>query len=135
MDLAAVHPRKHSNRLRDAAFVVVGAIAIFALNFIPPFDNALPPIVLFGPLLTGIVMRLRSWPWKLGAASWALMGVISLVWDWVLYDEDKAFHVVLTIMVAALVAVGAAIGRLIASRRSRVGGAPGLPQSGSRANV
>jgi hypothetical protein len=119
MDLAQAHPRIDRNGLRDAAFVVAGAVAIFALNFIPPFDNALPPIVLFGPLLTGIIMRLGGWPWKLGAASWALMGLISLFWDWILYDEDKAFHVALTVGVVVLVALGAAIGRGLLSARSR----------------
>jgi hypothetical protein len=73
--------------------------------------------VIVGPLLTGLVMEIRGWPWKLGAAAWAMMGVISLIYDWVLYNEDQAFHVALTIWMAAMVAVGAAIGRLI--RRSR----------------
>jgi hypothetical protein len=120
LDLAHVHTRSESNPLFAAALVVVGAVAIFALNFIPPFDNALPPIVLLGPLLTGIIMRLRGWPWKLGAASWALMGLISLFWDWILYDEDKAFHVALTVIVVVLVAFGAAIGRGLLSVRSRL---------------
>lgn len=108
-----------SNRLRDAAFVVGAAVVIFTLNFLPPFDNALPLVVLFGPLLTGIVMRLVGRRWKLGAASWALMGLISLFWDWILYDEDKAFHVVLTVFVAVLVALGAAAGRGLLAMRSR----------------
>jgi hypothetical protein len=123
MDLAQVQARSESNPLLAAALVVAGAVAIFALNFIPPFDNALPPIVLLGPLLTGIVMRVRGWPWKLGVASWALMGLISLFWDWFLNNEDKAFHVALTVIVVVLVALGAAIGRGLLSARSRF--APG----------
>ena len=61
-------------------------------------------------------MRLRGWPWRLGAASWALTAVISLFWDWFLYNEDQAFHLMLTIMLPALVALGAALGQ--ASRHS-----------------
>jgi hypothetical protein len=110
------HPR--SGRLRSSAYVALAGAGIFLLNF-GPFDAALFPIVVFGPLVTGIVMRLRDWPWKLGAAAWGLMGAISLVYDWILYDEDKAFHVVLTIVMVALTALGAAIGRWITSRRSR----------------
>jgi hypothetical protein len=117
MDHAEARHPSEGKRFRTATFVVVGALAIFALNWIPPFDNELwLPTLLLGPLLTGIVMRLRGWPWRLGAASWALVGLISLFWDWIFYDNDKAFHVVLTITVAALVALGAAIGRAIAPR-------------------
>ena len=101
--------------------VVVAAVAIWALNFIPPFDNELwLPTLLVGPLLTGVVMRLGGWPWRLGAASWALTAVISLFWDWILFDEDKAFHLGLIVVLPALVALGAALGRGIAWVQSRV---------------
>ena len=120
MDVAPAHSRIESNRLRAAAFVSAGAAALFALNFIPPFDNAMELVVLIGPLLTGIVMAIGRWPWKLGAAGWGLMGLISLFWDWILYDEDKAFHVALTVGVVAVVALGAAIGRGLRSARSRL---------------
>ena len=104
------------DRIRKAAYVALAGAGLFALNF-GPFDAVLFPIVVFGPLLTGIVMRLRGWPWRLGAAAWGLMGAISLVYDWILYDEDKAFHVVLTVVMVGLTALGAAIGRGIRSRR------------------
>jgi hypothetical protein len=74
MDLPETRLHRDSDKFRNAALVVAGAAGIFALNFIPPFDNAMEFVLLFGPLLTGIVMRLRGWPWTLGAASWALMG-------------------------------------------------------------
>jgi hypothetical protein len=119
MDLAHPQPRIERKRLKDGTLVVVAAWALFALNFIPPFDNALPAIVLFGPILTGAVMWLRSWQWKLGAASWALMGLISLFWDWVLNDEDKLFHVALTVGVVVLTALGAAFGRAVVALRAR----------------
>jgi hypothetical protein len=100
------------DRVRPALFVVLGGAALFALNF-GPIDAVLFPIVIVGPLVTGLVMELRGWPWKLGAAAWAMMGVISLVYDWILYNEDQAFHVALTIWMAAVVALGAMVGRLI----------------------
>jgi hypothetical protein len=121
MDLANTHHPRADNSFRTAAFVVVAALAIWALNFIPPFDNALwMPTLLLGPLLTGFVMRLRGWPWPLGAASWALTAVISLFWDWLLFNEDQLFHLVLTMMLPALVALGAALGRLVVSLQHRV---------------
>lgn len=104
------------DRIRNAGYVALAGAGLFVLNF-GPIDALLFPIVVFGPLLTGIVMRLREWPWRLGAAAWGLMGVISLVYDWILYDEDKAFHVVLTVVMVGLTALGAAIGRAIRSRR------------------
>jgi Sec-independent protein secretion pathway component TatC len=104
------------DRLRQGLFVALGGAALFALNF-GPFDAVLFPLVFVGPLVTGLVMELRGWPWKLGAAAWAMMGVISLVYDWVLYNEDQAFHVALTIWMAAIVALGAMVGRLIRRRR------------------
>lgn len=116
MDLAkTLHPGA-DNRIRTAAFVVVAAVAIWALNFIPPFDNELfLPTLFLGPLLTGVVMRLGGWPWRLGAASWTLTAVISLFWDWILFNEDQVFHLMLTIMLPALVALGAALGRGISA--------------------
>jgi hypothetical protein len=125
MDLTrTLHPGADS-RIRTAGLVVIAALAIWALNFIPPFDNELwMPTLLLGPLLTGVVMRLRGWPWRLGAASWVLTAVISLFWDWFLFNEDKAFHLVLTIVLPALVALGAALGRGIASLQLRVSRPP-----------
>jgi hypothetical protein len=106
--------------------VVIGGAALFGLNF-GPLDAVLFPIVILGPLLTGVVMEVRRWPWKLGAAAWAMMGLISLVYDWILYNEDQAFHVALTIWMAAMVALGVAAVRLVRGRRRKW--PPGRAQS------
>jgi hypothetical protein len=121
MNLGSHPPRANTNRLRNAAFVVAGAAAIFTLNWIPPFNNELwLPTLLLGPVLTGLVMRLADWPWKLGAASWALTGLSALLWDWILNNEDQAFHAVLTIIEPLLVAIGAAIGLITRSLKLRL---------------
>jgi peptidoglycan/LPS O-acetylase OafA/YrhL len=113
---------QRGTRRRDAAWVAAGAALIFGVIL---FDNDKGTgqlefvIVLLGPLLTGLVMRLRGWPWRLGAASWALNGLVMLTYDWALNNEDQAFHAVLTLTMAALVALGAAIGHGLLALRSR----------------
>jgi hypothetical protein len=108
---------------RDAAGVAAGAALIFGVIL---FDNYKGTgqlefvIVLLGPLLTGLVMRLRGWPWRLGATTWALNGLAMLTYDWVLNNEDKAFHAGLTLIMATLVALGAALARSLLALRSRV---------------
>ncbi len=75
------------------------------------------PIALFGPLLTGIALRYLNRPWVWAAAPWVAAALFHLGWDWVVANEDQAFHLVLAILMAVLAALGAAIGR-IAFRRS-----------------
>jgi hypothetical protein len=111
--------QRRSTRIRHAAYVALAAAAIFTLLLFEPTGNLEFAIVLLGPLMTGIVMRLRAWPWKLGAAAWALNGLVMLSYDWIINSEDRAFHVVLTLVMAALVALGAAIGRRVLRVRSR----------------
>jgi hypothetical protein len=107
--------RRRSTRLRQTAYVVLVAAAIFTLLLFEPTGNLEFAIVLLGPLLTGIVMRFRGWPWKLGAAAWGLNGLVMLSYDWIINSEDRAFHIVLTLVMVGLVSLGAAIGRTLTS--------------------
>lgn len=120
----AHHPetvgQRRNTRLRPAAYVGLAAAAIFTLLLFEPTGNLEFAIVLLGPLLTGIVMRLRGWPWKLGAAAWGLNGLTMLSYDWIINGEDRAFHIVLTVVMVTLVALGAALGRTVGSRRPRL---------------
>jgi hypothetical protein len=118
-ELEPVADRAGKIRPRHAAYVGLAAAAIFTLILFEPTGNLEFAIVLLGPLLTGIVMRLRAWPWKLGAAAWAVNGLAMLSYDWIINSEDRAYHVVLTLVMAALVALGAAIGRGVLRVRSR----------------
>jgi hypothetical protein len=117
--------QRKSIRLRQTAYVVLAAAAIFTLILFEPTGNLEFAVVLLGPLLTGLIMRLRGWPWKLGAAAWGLNGVTMLSYDWIINSEDRAFHIVLTVVMVALVALGAGLGRAIASARLR----PARPKS------
>jgi len=49
-------------------------------------------------------------PWLLGAATWALAGILSLLTDWIFLNEDQVFHLALTVVMVVLVAIGTAIG-------------------------
>jgi hypothetical protein len=112
--------QRRNTRLRQTAYVVLAAAAIFTLILFEPTGNLEFAIVLLGPLLTGLVMRLRGWPWRVGAAAWGLNGLTMLSYDWIINSEDRAFHIVLTLGMVALVALGAGVGRAIASARLRL---------------
>src|SRR5262245_13110678 len=110
-------PHPHSAAPRRAALVVLGAIAINALVFSPAGDQGFIAIVLLGPPLTGIVATLSRRDVRLVAAAWALSGLFWLVFDWIVNDEDQLFHLVLSVLMAALTFLGAAIARFAAALR------------------
>ena len=72
------------------------------------------PIALLGPLLAGLLVAASGRPWWWGAAPFALyFGLWGLVHDWFLLDrpEDRVFHVVLTLLIVGLAALGGVLGR------------------------
>ncbi len=108
---------------RTALAVIAGAVAILGVTASPAGDEGTPLIVLLGPIVTGaIAARLRR-PWTPVAAAWALSGFLMLVLDWILNGEDQIFHVVLAAVMAALTALGAALGGF-RRHRAAVPGAP-----------
>ncbi len=108
---------------RTALTVIAGAGAILGLTASPVGDQGTPLIVLLGPVITGAIAARRRRPWTPVAAAWALSGVLMLVLDWILNGEDQLFHAVLAALMAALTALGAAIGRL-GRHRTTVSGGP-----------
>jgi apolipoprotein N-acyltransferase len=115
MDAAESQPleRKPHVGFRTAAWVMLAGAAIFGVSAATG-DPWFFLIALLGPLSTGLVMRVTGRRWQLGATAWALYGLYSLVFDWVVNDEDKAFHVVLTLVMVGLVALGAGLGSVAA---------------------
>jgi hypothetical protein len=105
---------------KTAVQVVLGTAIISGLLFSPAGDQGFFAVVVLGPLATGIVAATLGRDWRPAAATWALVGFVMLAYDWILNDEDKAFHVLLTVAMAALVWGGAKLAR--AGRRLR--GAP-----------
>jgi hypothetical protein len=113
-----------------AALAAAGALAVTAASFVvevgPGQDVTFPLFMLGGPLLTGAVLAARGMRWRLGAAAWSLAALIWLVLDWAINHEDVAFHAVVAVLFAALVALGAAAGRAVRSYRR--GSAPTRPR-------
>jgi hypothetical protein len=100
---------------RNVALIVVAAIAIevlgYVMDLVPSSAGAWVLLVLGGPLVTGLVFGYLRKPWLLAAATWALAGILSLLTDWIFLNEDKVFHLALTIVMVVLVAIGTAAGR------------------------
>lgn len=94
--------------------VALGAALIAALAWV---DSVYIPMILLGPLLTGLVIGLRGAAWRPAAAAWAIAGLLTLVVDLAINGEDVAFHAVVTVLTVALLRAAAAAGGL-AHRRS-----------------
>ena len=107
---------------RNAALVVVGALIINALVFSPLGDEGFVAIALLGPLVTGFVAGARDQTWRLVAAAWALSGTCWLIGDWIINNEDQIFHIVLAVLMVALTALGAGIGRAVLALTRKANG-------------
>lgn len=112
--------QNHSHR-SPIALVALGALAVTAASLVvevaPGQDVLFPLFMLGGPLLTGGTLAARGPRWRLGAAAWSLAALVWLVLDWAANREDVAFHAVLSVLLAALVALGAGFAH--AARRLR----------------
>jgi hypothetical protein len=105
----------NSITLKRFGLLLAGLAAINAIVFSPLGDEWFLAIVLIGPIATGIIAAVRRSDTKLAAATWAACGLFWLVLDWIINREDIAFHAVLALLMASLVALGAGIAR--AARR------------------
>jgi hypothetical protein len=100
---------------KRSGMVLAGIAAINAIVFSPLGDEWFFAIVLLGPMAHGIAVGVRHGDTRLAAATWAASGLCWLVLDWIINQEDVAFHAVLALVMAGLVATGAGIVR--AARR------------------
>lgn len=79
------------------------------------------PIALLGPLLAGVLVTSLGRPWWWAAVPFVLyFGVWGFVHDTWFIDvpEDQVFHVVLSLIITGLAALGGVVGRRIGRRRS-----------------
>jgi hypothetical protein len=115
-------PISHPDAPKNATLIVLGALIINALVFSPLGDEWFFAIALLGPLLSGFVAGVRSDGWRLVAAAWALSGLFWFVLDWAVNNEDQIFHLVLALLMVALTALGAQIGRLVLALTRKLNG-------------
>jgi len=101
---------------RNWSYALAGGALIGALAWIDPLFI---PLVLLGPLVTGVVAGLRAVALRYLAAAWAVGGVSMVVSDQIANHEDKVFHVVLTVLMVGLAAGAWAAGRFAARRRTQ----------------
>jgi hypothetical protein len=111
----------NSITFKRCGILLAGVAAINALVFSPLGDEWFFAIVLPGPLATGIVVGVWRGDTRLAAATWAACGVLWLALDWIINQEDVAFHAVLALVMAGLVGLGARIGRAARPRGSSTG--------------
>jgi hypothetical protein len=112
----------HSGR-SPIALAALGGIAVTAASVVveiaPGQDVSFPLFMLGGPVLTGGILAGRGHRWQPGAAAWSLAALIWLVVDWAMNHEDVAFHAVVSVVFAALVALGAGLVRVARRLRAR----------------
>jgi hypothetical protein len=94
--------------------VTLAAVAIGALAWIDPL---FVPLVLLGPVASGLVAGAYGVDSRTVALAWFAGCLLMLVSDVVLYNEDAAFHAVLAVFTAAVGAGSARLGRRIRGAR------------------
>lgn len=101
--------------IRPVTLSITAGLIIGALAWIDPL---FVPLVLAGPLITGAIAGSRQIALRWVAIAWATGGLSMLVSDWIINDEDKAFHSVLTIVVVALASLGWLAGSKLTRRKT-----------------
>lgn len=93
---------------------VVAGQAVGPLGYIEPIYVVL---VLGAPLVTGALAAGRGWSVVLPAVLWFSAG-LNMTWvDWLVAREDVVFHLVLSVVMALLAAVGHGLTRLLTRGR------------------
>jgi hypothetical protein len=98
-----------------ATRVALAAVAIGALAWVDPLFILL---ITLGPLVSGIVAGVYGVDSRTMALVWFLAGVLMLVSDLVINNEDVAFHAGVAVVTAAIAAGAAWLGRRVRSARS-----------------
>ena len=100
--------------LQPAVMTVIAGVVIGQLAWI---DATFIPMVLLGPLISGFVAGRVGARRRWIVATWMLAGLVMLVSDWVVNDEDQLFHLIVSLVTGGLAAGAWSAGRW--SRRGR----------------
>ncbi len=101
--------------------IVLSAIGIAALAWIDPIFI---PLVLLGPAVSGFVAGRRGVAPRTMAAVWFLAGLLMLISDLVINNEDVVFHALVAVVTAGIAAGATALG----SRRGATAADHGRPE-------
>jgi hypothetical protein len=93
---------------------LAAGLLIAALAWIDPLFI---PLVLAGPIVSGVVCATRGVAFRWPAAAWAASGGVMLVSDWIVNNEDQVFHAVLAVVMVALAGLGWGLARVLGRRR------------------
>ena len=96
--------------LSVSAGLVIGALAWIDPLFIP--------LVLVGPPVTGAIAGHRRIALRWVTLAWAVGGTSMLASDWIVYNEDRIFHTVLTVLMVTLASAGWTIANRLTRRRN-----------------
>lgn len=103
-----------TTRNQIIAAAVLGQL-VGLLGYIDPIFIVL---VFAGPLVVGAVAAARGLgPWP-AAVLWASAGLNMLWMDWVIAQEDRVFHLVLSVLMALLALAGWGIVRAVTRGRA-----------------
>jgi hypothetical protein len=102
--------------LRPAALTVAAGLVIGNLAWIDPLFI---PLVLLGPIVTGVVAGRAGWERRWIVATWVVAGLVMLVSDWIVNSEDQGFHLAVSLVDGALAAGGWSVGRRLGRRGRR----------------
>lgn len=98
--------------------LLIAVIAGIALGLLGWFVDALYlPIIALGPFVTGLLAGARRIQLRAMLAMWVASGMFVLFADWIVNDEDQAFHLIVIAFTALTCAAGHAVGGLLARRR------------------
>ena len=98
------------------AAAVIGHLVIGSLGWVDPLFI---PLALLGPVITGAVAAARGILYAWVAVLWFSGGIAWLWTDWVINNEDQAFHAALSVVMVVLAGIGFGVVRL--AGRVRVG--------------
>jgi hypothetical protein len=98
-----------------ATKVTLAAVAISTLAWVDPLFVLL---ITLGPVVSGVVAGVYGVDSRTMALVWFLAGLLMLVSDLVINNEDVAFHAGVAVVTAGIAAGAAWLGRRVRSARS-----------------
>ena len=110
-------------RIQVLLGLVAGVLLLVPTAYI---DELFFPIVLAGPPIVGAVAASIGISRAPVIALWVAFGLTMLVFDWVVNQEDRVFHVVLTVVMTLLAMAGYGVVRLLGRWRSQTPSTEGV---------